>query len=331
MKKSFFALTALALTLALISLAHSSQAISQRDGQQSIILGVGGVTGVYYQVGGEICRLLEKGRRAKEHNIKCSIESTRASVFNVTAVRSRKMDVGLAQSDIQYYAYYGKERFKNVGPDNNLRSLFSLQSEIFTLVARADARIETFDDLAGKRMNLGNPGSGNRATLELLMKEYGWTPRVFKFTTELYSAQMAGALCDNKIDAYVYVVGHPNSAIQEAANSCPSHVVSVTGDTVKAFIEKYPFYPEAVIPGGLYKGTPEPVISFGPRATLVTNDILPDEVAYHITKAVFGNFKEFQAIHPALNSLTPKSTLEANSAPIHPGAKKYFQQAGLMK
>lgn len=299
--------------------------------QQFVTVGTGGVTGVYYPVGGAICRLVDKGRRAKEHNIRCTVESTGASVFNVNALRSGDLSMGIVQSDTQNYAYTGTEQFAEAGPNPNLRALFSLQPEAFTLVARSDAGIKTFDDLPGKRMNLGDPGSGNRNTLELLMKEYGWTPETYKLATDLKPAEMAGALCDNKIDAYVYVVGHPNGSIQEAANTCDSQVIPVAGPKVAAFIEKYPFYPLAVIPGGMYKGTDTAVQTFGPRATFMTSAALPDEVAYEVTKAVFSNLDEFKKLHPALANMTKENMLQGNSVPYHPGAIKYFKEVALMK
>lgn len=299
--------------------------------QTFVTVGTGGVTGVYYPVGGAICRLVDKGRRAKEHNIRCTVESTGASVFNVNAIRSGDLSMGIVQSDVQNYAYTGAEQFKDAGPDKDLRVLFSLQSEAFTLVAREDADIKTFDDLPGKRMNLGDPGSGNRNTLELLMKEYGWTPKTFKLATDLKPAEMAGALCDNKIDAFVYVVGHPNGSILEAANTCDSHLVPVTGPKVTELMEKFAFYPPAVIPGGMYKGTDKDVQTFGPRATLMTNARLPDAVAYQITKSVFSNLDDFKKLHPALATLTAEEMLEGNSVPYHPGAIQYFKEVGLMK
>jgi TRAP transporter TAXI family solute receptor len=313
------------------ALALTTPAFAQYAGQQFVTLGTGGVTGVYYPVGGAICRQVDKGRRAKEHNIRCTVESTGASVFNVNALRSGDLSAGIVQSDVQHYAFNGVEQFAETGPDRDLLALFSLQSEAFTLVARNDAGIATIDDLPGKRMNLGDPGSGNRNTLELLMKEYGWTPETFKLATDLKPADMAGALCDNKIDAYVYVIGHPNGSIMEASTTCDSHVVPVVGPTVEVFKRKFPFYPTAVIPGGMYRGTEQDVQTFGPRATLLTNVNLPEDVAYQIVKAVFSNIDEFKALHPALANLTPENMLEGNSVPLHPGALKYFKEVGLIK
>jgi TRAP transporter TAXI family solute receptor len=293
-----------------------------------VTIGTGGITGVYYPAGGAICRLVNKDR--KEHGIRCTVESTGASVYNVNALSVGDIDLGIVQSDTQFSAYNGTEGFAKAGPNKNLRALFSLQSEAFTLVARDDAGISAFEDLAGKRMNLGDPGSGNRSTLELLMQEYGWTPATFKLATDLKPAEMAGALCDNKIDAYVYVVGHPNGSIKEAATTCSSHVVPVEGPKVEAFMQKYPFYPAAVIPGGMYKGTDKDVKSFGPRATLLTSANLPEDIAYLITRVVFENLDEFKKLHPALADLTPRNMLEGNSVPFHPGSVKYFKEAGLM-
>jgi TRAP transporter TAXI family solute receptor len=252
-------------------------------------------------------------------------------VYNANALRTGDLLLGIVQSDVQYQAYNGVEGFAKAGPDKDLRVLFSLQSEAFTLVARRDANINKFEDLAKKRMNLGDPGSGNRNTLELLMKEYGWTSEIFSLATDLKPAEMAGALCDNKIDAYVYVIGHPNGSINEATTTCDSRLVSVVGPKVDNFVKKYPFYPPAVIPGKTYKGTDEDTLTFGPRATLMANANLPEDIAYQITKAVFSNLDEFKKLHPALSDLTPENMLAGNSVPFHPGSEKYFKEAGLIK
>jgi TRAP transporter TAXI family solute receptor len=319
----------LGLIVGLLALVVPGGARAQSD--QFFTIGTGGITGLYYPVGGAICRLVDVGRRAKEHNVRCTVESTGASVFNVNALRTGDLSMGIVQSDVQYQAYNGTEGFAEAGKYEGLRALFSLQSEAFTLVARTDANINTFEDLAGKRMNIGDPGSGNRNTLELLMREYGWTADTFKLATDLKPAEMAGALCDNKIDAYVYVIGHPNGSITEASTTCDSHLVSVVGPKVDEFVKKYPFYPQAIIPGKTYKGTDADTTTFGPRATLLADASLPEDVAYVITKAIIGNIEEFKKLHPALAALTPENMLEGNSVPLHPGAERYFKEIGLVK
>lgn len=294
-----------------------------------VTIGTGGITGVYYPVGGAICRLVNKER--KTHGVRCNVESTGASVFNANAIRAGDLTMGVVQSDIQYYAYKGVDRFESAGPDEKMRALFGLYAEAFTVVARDDAKIATFDDLFEKRVNIGDPGSGNRGTMELLMKEYGWTEKSFGLATDLKAAEMAGALCDNKIDAYVYVIGHPNGSIKEATTTCKSHVVPVTGPKVDAFVQKYPFYPLTKVPGGIYSGNPDAVPTFGPRATIVASTDMSDEQAYIVTRAVFENLEEFKKLHPALEDLTAEEMLEGNSAPFHPGAIRYYKEKGLMK
>ncbi len=316
------------LVLASLMLVPGFEA-TKAHADEFITIGTGGITGVYYPVGGAICRLVNKDRKAT--GLRCTVESTGASVFNVNAIGAGDLTLGIVQSDIQSYAYNGTEQFAANGGNKKLRVLFSLYAEAFTLVARDDAKINSFKDLAGKRVNLGDPGSGNRGTMELLMKEYNWTPKTFALATDLKPAEMAGALCDDKIDAYVYVVGHPNASIKEASTTCSSHVVPVTGPEVDAFLKKYTFYPKATIPGGMYKGTDANVETFGPRATIMASADLSDESAYQIVKAVFSNLDEFKKLHPALEKLTAEEMLTGNSAPFHPGAIRYFKEAGLMK
>ncbi len=296
-----------------------------------VTIGTGGITGVYYPVGGAISRLVNKG--SKQHGIRATVESTGASVFNVNAIRSGDLSMGIVQTDTQYYAYTGTgpEQFVKAGPDTKMRALFSLYAEAFTVMARDDANISTFKDLAGKRVNIGDPGSGNRSTMELLMKEYGWTEDTFKIATDLKPAEMAGALCDDKIDAYIYVVGHPNASFKEASSTCESHIVPVEGPEVDAFVEKHNFFPRATVPGGLYKGTDNNVPTFGPKASLLTSSDLPDEVAYQVVKAVFENLDEFKKLHPVLENITPEEMLQGNTAPFHPGAVRYFKEVGLMQ
>ena len=322
-----FALAAFLACPLFLSASEPAQAVEN----EYVTIGTGGITGVYYPVGGAICRMVNK--TTKEHGIRCTVESTGASVFNVNAIRSGDLSMGIVQSDTQHYAYTGTgpEQFVKAGPDEKMRALFSLYAEAFTVMARDDAKINTFSDLVGKRVNIGDPGSGNRSTMELLMKEYGWTDKTFKIATDLKPAEMASALCDDKIDAYVYVVGHPNGSFKEASTTCESHVVPVVGPEVDAFVEKHKFFPPATIPGGMYKGTEKEVKTFGPKASLLTSSDLPDDVAYEIVKIVFSNLEEFKKLHPVLANITPEEMLQGNSAPYHPGAIRYFKEVGLMK
>jgi TRAP transporter TAXI family solute receptor len=304
--------------------------VATASAETFITIGTGGVTGVYYPTGGAICRLVNKDR--KEHGIRCSVESTGGSVYNINTMRAGELDMGIVQSDVQYKALKGEgEEFQDAGPLEDLRAVFSVHPEPFTVVARADSGIETFDDLKGKRVNVGNPGSGQRSTMEVLMNAKGWTMDDFALASELKSAEQAQALADNKIDAIVFTVGHPSGSIQEATTTVDAKLIPVTGPEVDKLVADNPYYSKAVIPGGMYRGTDNDVDTFGVRATFVTTAEVPDEVVYQVVKAVFENFDDFKKLHPAFANLKKEEMVSAAlSAPLHPGAEKYYKEAGLM-
>ncbi|KAA5604622.1 TAXI family TRAP transporter solute-binding subunit [Roseospira marina] len=298
--------------------------------QQFITIGTGGVTGVYYPTGGAICRLVNKNRA--EHGIRCSVESTGGSVYNLNTIRAGELDFGVAQSDWQYHAYHGTSKFEDAGPFEDLRAVFSVHPEPFTVVARADAGVRDFDDLKGKRMSIGNPGSGQRGTIEVLLDKMGWTTDDFALAAELKAAEQSQALCDNNIDAFVYTVGHPNGSIKEATTACDAVLVNVNNDAAQALVAENPYYSMATIPGGMYRGTDEDTTTFGVRATLVTSASVPDEVVYQLVKAVFENFEDFKKLHPAFEVLTKEEMATASlSAPLHPGAERYYKEVGLIE
>ena len=297
--------------------------------QTFVTIGTGGVTGVYYPTGGAICRLVNKKR--KEHGIRCSTESTGGSVFNLNTIRSGDLDMGVAQSDWQYHAYHGSSKFKDKGANRELRAIFSVHPEPFTVVARADSGIRNFGDLKGKRVNVGNPGSGQRGTMEVLMKASGWEMSDFELASELKSSEQSMALCDNKIDAMVFTVGHPSGSITEATTSCDSVLVNVTGSAVDKLVTENDFYRTATIPGGMYNGNPNDIKTFGVGATFVTSTRTPANVIYQVVKAVFENFDTFRKYHPAFRILDKRQMIKDGlSAPLHAGAVKYYKEAGLM-
>lgn len=295
--------------------------------QRFVSVGTGGVTGVYYPVGGAMCRLMNQTRR--DHGIRCSVESTGGSVFNVNTIREGDLEFGVVQSDVQFNAYNGLANFADAGAHDDLRSVFSLHAEPLTVVARADANVSGFDDLEGKRVNIGNPGSGQRALMDILIAEKGWTNASFALAAELAPAEQSSALCDNNIDAFAYTVGHPAGSIEEATTTCDSVIVPVEGEVVDQLVEDNPYYFKATIPGGMYRGTEDDVNTFGVGATFVTSADVPDEVVYTLVKSVFDNFDDFRDLHPALANLTPEQMIgQGNSAPMHPGAEKYYREQG---
>lgn len=315
---------------ALVATSLTFGAAAASAQQTFIAIGTGGVTGVYYPTGGAICRLVNRDRA--EHGIRCGVESTGGSVFNINAIRGGELEFGVAQSDWQYHAYNGSSRFEEQGPMENLRAVFSVHPEPFTVVARADAGITSFEDLKGKRVNVGNPGSGQRGTMEVLMAEMGWTMDDFAVAAELQAAEQSQALCDNNIDAMIYTVGHPSGSIQEATTACDSVLVPVQNDATASLVENNSFYRTATIPGGMYRGTDNDVTTFGVGATFVTSADVPDEVVYVVVKAVFDNLDQFRALHPAFANLdAAQMANDGLSAPLHPGAERYFREAGLIE
>ncbi|MBU2994780.1 TAXI family TRAP transporter solute-binding subunit [Octadecabacter sp. B2R22] len=298
--------------------------------EEFITIGTGGVTGVYYPTGGAICRLVNQGRR--DHGVRCSVESTGGSVYNINTIREGELEFGVAQSDWQYHAYNGTSRFEESGPFENLRAVFSVHPEPFTVVARADSGITSFEDLQGKRVNIGNPGSGQRGTMEVLMEALGWTTDDFALATELKASEQSAALCDNQIDAMVYTVGHPSGSISEATTACDSVLVEVSGDVVAQLIEDNSFYRSATIPGGMYRGNDDDVMTFGVGATFVSSADVSEDVVYTLVKSVFDNIDDFRGLHPAFANLDPADMASAGlSAPLHDGAARYYQEAGLIE
>jgi TRAP transporter TAXI family solute receptor len=296
---------------------------------QYVTIGTGGVTGVYYPTGGAICRLVNKAR--KDHGIRCSVESTGGSVYNLNTIAAGELDMGVAQSDWQYHAYNGTSKFKEQGPNKDLRAVFSVHPEPFTVVARKDSGVTDFMQLKGKRVNIGNPGSGQRGTMEVLMGALGWTKDDFKLASELKSSEQSKALCDNKVDAMVFTVGHPSGSIKEASTSCDSVLVNVTGPAVDKLVSDNDYYRTATVPGGMYRGTDGDTQTFGVGATFVSSAKVPEEVIYQVVKAVFENFDDFKKLHPAFANLKKEEMIKDGlSAPLHKGAAKYYKEAGLM-
>ena len=297
--------------------------------QKFITIGTGGVTGVYYAVGGAICRLVNKDRA--KTGIRCSVESTGGSAFNINTIKGGELDFGLAQSDVQFQAAKGQGPFKD-NAYGDLRSVYSVHPEPFTVLSRKESNISKFEDLKGKRFNVGNPGSGTRASLEQLIAAMGWKLSDFSLAAELKADEHGAALCDNKIDAFFYGVGHPSANIQDPTTTCGAKLVSVTGPTIDKLVADNPYFAKATIPGGMYSSNPNPTQTYGVLATLVASAKVPDDAVYALVKATFDNFDEFKKLHPAFANLDPaKMVSDGNSAPLHPGAAKYYKEKGWLK
>jgi TRAP transporter TAXI family solute receptor len=317
-------ITAIAVALAAAGLAPEIHAQ-----QKFITIGTGGVTGVYYAAGGAICRLVNKDR--SKHGIRCSVESTGGSVFNVNTIKAGELDLGVAQSDVQYNAAKGEAQFKE-GAFKELRAVMSLHPEPFTVLARKEVNAKSFADFKGKRFNVGNPGSGTRASMEELLAAMGWKLNDFSLAAELKADEHGPALCDGKIDGFFYGVGHPSANIQDPTTTCGAKLVSLTGPAVDKLVKAKPYYGYATIPAGLYPNNPQETKTFGVLATLVSSSKTPADTVYVAVKAVFDNFDEFKKLHPALAVLDPKAMVKDGlSAPLHDGAAKYYKEKGWVK
>jgi TRAP transporter TAXI family solute receptor len=295
---------------------------------QFISIGTGGVTGVYYPTGGAICRLVNKMR--KETGIRCSAESTGGSIYNINTIRAGELEFGVAQSDWQFHAYHGTSKFEDKGAFSDLRAVFSVHPEPVTIIARDDSGVANITDLKGKRVNIGNVGSGTRGTWEVIEEALGWQRSDLKLASELKSAETGQAVCDDKIDAYFWLVGHPSALTQESLATCATHLVNATGSAIDKLVADNSYYRTATIPAGMYNNA-EDVMTFGVGATFVTSATVPDKVVYTVVKAVFDNFDQFRKLHPAFANLNEQEMIKDSlSAPVHPGAAMYYKERGWM-
>ncbi len=311
-------------SVVVIALAFTAAAVESAE----VIVGTGSPAGVYYQVGKAICRLVNAG--TGEHGITCKSPSTAGSIFNLENIREGKLQFGVVQSDWQFHALNGTQRFENAGPDKKLRALFSAHGEPFTVVARRDSGISSFDDMKGMRVNVGNPGSGQRATMEIVMQAKGWGMDVFSLANDLPASQQSLALCHDRVQAMVYTVGHPNASVAQAAGLCDAVIVEVSDPDIDKLVNENPYYAYTEVPGGVYPGNPNAVVTFGVKATVVTSADLAGETVYQIVKAVFDNLDDFRKMHPAFGNLDPANMVsDGLSAPLHEGALKYYREKGL--
>lgn len=334
LKSSPMKKTSLFLFICCISFALSSLYCGKgSSGKKTTFLtiGTGAVTGVYYPTGGAISRMVNK--KAGRYTIKATVESTAGSVYNVNAVLAGDLDFGVVQSDRQYQAYNGLAEWKYAGPRRELRSIFSIHPEAVTLIASEKSGIASVNDLRGKRVNLGNPGSGPLQNSRDAIAAFGLTEQDI-IAEYVKAVEAPGLLQDGRIDAFFYTVGHPSGNIKEATSGRVTvSLIPINGPGIDSLINNYPYYTHATIPIALYPNAKnqEDIRSFGVKGTFVTSTNTADGVVYAITKEVFDNFEEFKTLHPSYSVLTKENMLQGLSAPLHPGALKYYQEAGLMK
>tara|TARA_Y100001935_G_scaffold17347_1_gene12851 strand:+ start:375 stop:1373 length:999 start_codon:yes stop_codon:yes gene_type:complete len=325
------------ISAVLVMFAFSSPITSIAKSAEFFSIGTGGPTGVYFQVGNAVCKMVatiqsaDHGRKkGTDKAYRCSAPSTGGSTYNIGQIMQGELQFGVAQSDWQYHAYNGTRPDK-VKPYDKLRAVFSAHPEPFQIIARKGSRIKDWKSLKGKKVNIGNPGSGQRGTFEVLMEAHGVDTGYFGSTSELTSSEQSGALCDKKIDAFGYTVGVPNAGVAQSTDGCGASIINLDTDAVKKLVADNPFYAFATIPKGTYKTSKKDVTTFGVMASFVTSADVSDDLVYAVTKAVFENLDTFKEQHPAFANLDPKKMIKDGlSAPLHPGAIKYYKEKGLM-
>ncbi len=298
--------------------------------QRFVTIGTGGVTGVYYPTGGAISKIVNKKR--KEYGIRVTVESTGGSVFNVNAVMSGDLEFGIVQSDRQYQAINGLAEWKDK-PQEKLRAICAIHPESITLAAADETGIKSIADLKGKVVNIGNPGSGQRQNAIDALNAFGLDYETDLKAESLKAAEAPKMLQDGRIDAFFYTVGHPSGAFKEATSGRRKvRFIPIEGPEIDKLLEEVPYYAKSVIPISNYPQAVNDadVPTFGVKATFVTSADVPDDIVYAITKEIFENLDEFKKLHPAYSVLTKENMLEGLSAPIHPGAMKYYKEAGMM-
>jgi len=296
-----------------------------------VTIGTGGVTGIYYPTGVAISKMVNK--KFDEYKIKATVESTSGSVFNINAVLNGDLEFGVVQSDRQYQAYNGLAEWSEYGKQPDLRSVFSVHPELITLIVSEKSGIREIKDLREKKVNLGNPGSGQLQNSKDVLKAAGLSEK--DLSAEYVKAVEApGLLQDERLDGFFYTVGHPNGNIKEATSGrIRVFIVSIKGQDIDKMLKKYPYYAKSVIPHSFYPRAlnTKDVETIGVKATFVTSKKADEDIVYAVTKEVFENFEEFKSLHPAYQVLTKENMLKGLSAPIHKGALKYYKEAGLDK
>ena len=302
-------------------------------GTRFVTIGSGDITGVYYPTGLIIAKMINDKR--EEYGVRAAVESTPGSVFNVNAVMAGYLEFGLVQSDKQYQAVKGLAEWAEKGPQEELRAVFSIHQESVCLVAAVDAGIDTMADLKGKMVNLGHPGAAQYLNAIDALESADLNPDSDILAQKVKSAEAPLLLQDKRIDAFFCTVGHPNEILKEAVSgSRKIRFIPITGQAIDKLIADRKYYTKTTVPvAEFYRDAQDAVNveTFGVMATLCTSAHVPDYIVYVITKELFDNFDYFKRQHPAYAGLTKEGMLEGLSAPLHPGALKYYREAGLMQ
>jgi TRAP transporter TAXI family solute receptor len=282
-----------------------------------LTIGTGALNGVYYPAGGAICRLLNEDNAS--HGLHCTVQSTSGSLANLKELGQGKIQLALVQSDVVHHAAHGTGPFVGQPPNDRLRSLFRLHQESLTLIAGANSNINTLADIEGKRVDLGNPGSGERVTSQALLDAMGWQESSFAPVIPSSINNRLEGLCDGTLDAAFMVAGHPNQGIGDLTGRCKARIIPIEGEQIDRLLKNHPYYQRGRIGANLYPGQPSGVNTFAVTAELVALDSLPDTQVRTVRDVLTARLKQFTRLHPALTTLTLDSMLAEAEVPRHPG------------
>lgn len=295
-----------------------------------VAIGTGSVSGVFYPVGLGICELVNAGRL--DHRVRCLAYETGGSVYNIEAVRSRELDIGITRSDLAALTYQGKSVPPNeLGPATELRAIANLYEMPVGIIVKEKANIKTLKDFVGKRLNLGNRGSGKRTMVELLMKYKGWNPGDFSKVTELATKEMGEEFCKNNIDILLEILGHPAEFYNDMIEKCGGELFSFSPEDIEGLTKKLPFSVPQKIRGGMYFDTPKDTKTFGFQAIMVSSSKIHPKTIFQVMRSIFGNLKKLHKVHPALTATNPAVMTEGLVIPLHKGAKQFYGKNGTQK
>lgn len=312
--------------IAVLALTARPSAAAGMD--KFIALGTGSTSGTYFPVGKGICELINKGRA--EHGVRCIAYSTGGSVYNIQAITSGELEMGITRSDLAYQSHDGSAGFTAIGPNKDLRAVATLYSMPIAILVRKDANITTFADLKGKRINIGNKGSGKRSVADLIFNIMEWTKDDFSETLEYPTKRMGQAFCDGELDILIEGLGNPAAFYEKMVGECDGKFIIVPGAVVDKIKRKFPYFSSLSIPGEMYTDTPKPIPTFGFKAMLVTRRGVHPDTVYQVARSIFGNFHKFQEKHPSLRLATPKKMAnEGIFIPLHEGALRYYKEHGI--
>ena len=299
-----------------------------------LVLATGPAAGLYYPVGGALCRVVNQGQ--DDGGVRCLVESTSGSKENLRRLADGEVDLALVQSDWQFYAPSALAEPENgqasdqAGP-GNVRAVLSLQAQPLTLVAGPDSGISRLADLDGKRVNLAPPGSAMRTTSLAILDAMGWDPSDLLLDSSYVGNELVQALCDGEIDAFLLPINHPSALVTAATEQCRAELIALDDEVIELVERAWPFYGRAEIPGGLYPGVPEPVLSVGLRATLMATKALDPDLVFLLLESVFGGLDQLKQGHPVLMTLNQEEMIKVgNTLDFHDGAIRYYQENRLL-